>query len=65
MLLLNFLLFAKKVFKTPIFANCGAKLRLFLELTKYFLYFCRKHLFFLAFMKFLEDFLKGYTLLNI
>ena len=26
------------------FTNCGAKLQLFLELTKYFLYFCRKYL---------------------
>ena len=55
----------KCVRKHSLFTNCGAKVRLFLELTKYFLYFCRKYLFFLAFMKFLEDFLKGYTLLNI
>ena len=26
------------------FTNCGAKLQLFFELTKYFLYFCRKYL---------------------
>ena len=30
----------KCVRKHSLFTNCGAKLRLFLELTKYFLYFC-------------------------
>ena len=30
----------KCVRKHSLFTNCGAKLQLFLELTKYFLYFC-------------------------
>ena len=34
----------KCVRKHSLFTNCGAKLRLFLELTKYFLYFCTKKL---------------------
>lgn len=31
------------VSENTIFTNCGAKLLLFLESTKYFLYFCTKY----------------------
>lgn len=34
---------SKNTIFNALFTKCGAKLRLFFELTKYFLYFCTKH----------------------
>ena len=38
------MLFVFLSFFNALSTNCGAKLQLFVELTKYFLYFCRKYL---------------------
>ncbi len=35
---------AQKPLSEVLFANCGAKVQLFVELAKFFLYFCRKYL---------------------
>lgn len=41
----------KCVRKHSLFTNCGAKLRLFLQSTKYLLYFCTKYQILLLYFK--------------